>query len=97
VAAALDPQRLEVLKGPQGLLYEENSTGGAVNYVAAKPTDYFTAGAKGSYGRFNTGDLEAFVSGRSPTRCKDGWPCEPFRAAIGNTATPARTRLARTT
>jgi len=63
VAAALDPQRVEVLKGPQGLLYGENSTGGAVNYVAAKPTDYFTAGAKGSYGRFNTGDLEAFVSG----------------------------------
>lgn len=61
--AALDLQRLEVLKGPQGTLYGQNATGGAVNYIANKPTDTLSAGLTGSFGRFNRGDVEAFVSG----------------------------------
>jgi iron complex outermembrane receptor protein len=61
--AALDLERVEVLKGPQGTLFGENSTGGAVNYIAAKPTDTFTAGTDLTYGRFNEVDLNAFVSG----------------------------------
>ena len=63
VAAALDLERVEVLKGPQGTLFGTNSTGGAVNYIAAKPTDKFTAGVNGTYGRFNSLDLAGFVSG----------------------------------
>lgn len=61
--AALDVERVEVLKGPQGLLYGQNSTGGAINFIAAKPTDSFEAGVDASYGRFNELDVRGFVSG----------------------------------
>jgi len=60
---AFDLQRIEVLKGPQGTLYGENSTGGAINYIAAKPSNEFSAGQDLSYGRFNTVELNGFVSG----------------------------------
>lgn len=58
-----DLQRVEVLKGPQGTLFGQNSTGGAINYIAAKPTDYNSAGGTISYSRFNTIDLQGFASG----------------------------------
>jgi iron complex outermembrane receptor protein len=61
--AGMDVERVEILKGPQGTLFGQNSTGGAVNYIAAKPTDAFNAGVDASYGRFNSVDLSGFVSG----------------------------------
>ena len=61
--ANFDIQRVEVLKGPQGTLFGSNATGGAINYVAAKPTGEFAAGADLSYGRFNAFEGSFFVSG----------------------------------
>src|SRR5260370_13272511 len=61
--AAFDLERLEVLKGPQGTLVGQNSTGGAMNFIAAKPTEHLEAGADATYGRFNEADGQGFLGG----------------------------------
>lgn len=62
--ATLDVSRVEVLKGPQGTLFGQNSTGGAINFVAAKPTDRFEMGVDVTHeARFGETDASAFVSG----------------------------------
>ena len=79
-----DAQRVEVLKGPQGTLFGNNATGGAINYIANKPTTEFSAGTEVSYGRYNTGQIDGFISGPlsntvlgrfafTTTASADGW------------------------
>jgi len=58
-----DLERVEVLKGPQGTLFGQNSTGGAINFVAAKPTKELEAGFNLDYGRFNEIHGNMYVSG----------------------------------
>ncbi|MGD9663054.1 MAG: TonB-dependent receptor, partial [Porticoccaceae bacterium] len=61
--SAYDLERVEVLKGPQGVLFGQNSTGGAINFIAAKPTEELSYGADLSYGRFDKIETNAFISG----------------------------------
>jgi outer membrane receptor protein involved in Fe transport len=58
----LDLARVEVLKGPQGTLFGNNSTGGSINFIAAKPTPDFSAGFHSTYDRFGQVFVEGFVS-----------------------------------
>ena len=62
-ALDLDIERVEVLKGPQGTLFGQSATGGAINYIVGKPTKTMKAGFGASYERFNRFEASAFVSG----------------------------------
>lgn len=52
--AVHDIARVEVLRGPQGTLYGRNSTGGAINFITARPTEEFEAFARAGYGSYDT-------------------------------------------
>ena len=61
--SVFDVERVEVLKGPQGTLYGRNSTGGAVNFISARPTEEAEGYVRAGYERFNTATLEGAVGG----------------------------------
>jgi iron complex outermembrane recepter protein len=58
-----DLDRIEVLKGPQGTLYGRNTSGGAINFVSAKPTPELTGNFHIEYSSYNTVNVEGAVSG----------------------------------
>ena len=71
-----DLQRVEVLRGPQGALYGRNATGGAVNYVTAKPTQDRQGQASVLLGDYGRKETEGFVSGAlgdSSTSARLSW------------------------
>jgi iron complex outermembrane receptor protein len=58
-----DLDRVEVLKGPQGTLYGRNASGGAINFVSAKPGDTTTASFKLEGGAYDSVNIQGAVGG----------------------------------
>ena len=62
-SAFYDLARVEVLKGPQGILYGRNATGGAVNIIPARPEiGRNLAGFNFGYGNYDAVDADAHVN-----------------------------------
>jgi iron complex outermembrane receptor protein len=59
----IDPERVEVLQGPQGTLFGRNAEGGALNIVLKRPDNDFEAKTSFSDDTLNTPRAQASVSG----------------------------------
>lgn len=59
---AIDIDRVEVLRGPQGTLFGRNATGGVINLARSRPTYDLTGKARLTYGRFDSWKLEGVAS-----------------------------------
>lgn len=62
-APFMDVARVEVLRGPQSILFGKNTIGGAVHVIAAKPTVEFEGGVSALYGSDDEVELSGHISG----------------------------------
>jgi iron complex outermembrane receptor protein len=58
----VDLQRVEVLRGPQGTLYGQNTMGGAINYITQNPASEFEARLEATAGNYDQRDLRGMVN-----------------------------------
>jgi outer membrane receptor protein involved in Fe transport len=59
----LDVERIEILRGPQSVLYPKNVTAGLVNVITQRPTDEFSAWGGASFGNLNYWQLQGGLTG----------------------------------
>lgn len=58
-----DAETVELLRGPQGILFGKNTTGGAVSVRTKRPTNSLSVAAQASYGNYDRVELSGLVSG----------------------------------
>lgn len=58
----IDIERIEVLRGPQNILYGRSSLGGVINIISRRPTNTFEFDTALSYGNFDDFEAQATVS-----------------------------------
>ena len=62
IVRAIDLERMEVLRGPQGTLFGRNTIGGVINMERSKPTMKLGGKIRGSYGNYETSALDGIVN-----------------------------------
>ncbi len=62
-APFMDIERVEVLRGPQSILFGKNTIGGAIHVITAAPTNNFEFKASALYGSHDETEFNAVVSG----------------------------------
>ena len=62
ITRALDLERVEVLRGPQGTLFGRNTIGGVINLERSKPTGEFGAKFRATVGNYDTRKIDALVN-----------------------------------
>ncbi|MCM2313096.1 MAG: TonB-dependent receptor plug domain-containing protein, partial [Steroidobacteraceae bacterium] len=59
----LDVARIEILRGPQSVLYPKNVTAGVVSVITQRPTDEFSVWGGASFGNLNYWQLQGGING----------------------------------
>lgn len=87
LAAQVDVERVEILRGPQGGYYGRSSVGGTVDIIAAMPKPEWGGYLKGSYGSYHLAQIEGAlnvpVTDRVATRFA-GWDFVQTQAEMKN-------------
>ncbi|WP_317928477.1 TonB-dependent receptor [Halioxenophilus sp. WMMB6] len=62
-APFMDLERIEILRGPQSILFGKNAIAGAVNVVSREPTDTFESKINLLYGTDSEQEVSGYISG----------------------------------
>ncbi len=62
-APFMDLERVEVLRGPQSILFGKNTIGGAIHLITAKPTEEVEGSISALYGSYGEQELSGVLSG----------------------------------
>jgi iron complex outermembrane receptor protein len=62
IERAIDLERMEILRGPQGTLFGRNTIGGVINLQRSKPTTEFSGKLRANYASYETSTLDGVVN-----------------------------------